>query len=769
MGKFRYVAEIGHGGMSNVFLATTQSEIGGVQKLIVVKTLKEELSDDPEFREMFLSEARLSARLCHPNVVTVYDVGDDGSGRYYISMEYVRGQNFERIRKTHAGKIGLYQQLQMLVDVLSGLHHAHELTDYDGTPLSIVHRDVSPSNVVVTYDGQVKLLDFGIAKMRESTNNTGIGRVRGKIRYMSPEYIGRQAVDRSTDIYSAGVMMWEILSGKSLWNGLNENEILHRVCREEVPALPASMPDDLKAICLRALSRDLSKRYFSAETMRDDIADALLQYEKPERTLGNLMCEIFATEKQEMDAKIHAHMNRRSGEMSRISMEVIPQIMNTASTSLSIPLQENVKNRPTIRRLMIVGVTSTTAIAIIIWTLMMWKIAHPDTVAPQVTSSVSVQTPIVEPVVVGMSAPFSGPSGDLGRRMKLGLDVAFADSKIPIKLVALDDGYDANRALNNVKTLIDEKHVVALIGNVGTPTAKNCLPYVLEKNTLFFGAFTGAQFLRRHPPDRFVLNYRAGYEEETSMTIKYLLKTVKVPESSIVVFAQNDSFGEAGVDGVKKTLRDLGHEASPLIVKYERNTIDVDTAVNQVVEYNNATIKYGGETKFKHPVKAVVMITTYKPAAAFVKKLRDRGISPIFTDVSFVGAAALAEELKQYGAGYGVGVIVTQVVPYPESGATGVIRYREALKKYHPEAEPDFVSLEGYVVGLLFLRGVETARASGEKITPDHLVDAFETIKGYDPGLGGELKFGVSEHQASHRVWGSVIDEKGEYRSLEME
>src|SRR5262249_20003238 len=155
------IAILGRGGMARVLL-TVASGPGGVQKLLVVKELRDELAEQPEARTMFLTEARLAARLNHPNVVQTYEVVEEG-GQHLLVVEYLEGQSLDRILKRARHEIGLEGQLRILCDVLAGLHYAHDLADYDGRPLGVVHRDVSPHNVFVTYDGHVKLVDFGIA------------------------------------------------------------------------------------------------------------------------------------------------------------------------------------------------------------------------------------------------------------------------------------------------------------------------------------------------------------------------------------------------------------------------------------------------------------------------------------------------------------------------------------------------------------------------------------------------------------------------------
>jgi ABC-type branched-subunit amino acid transport system substrate-binding protein len=239
------------------------------------------------------------------------------------------------------------------------------------------------------------------------------------------------------------------------------------------------------------------------------------------------------------------------------------------------------------------------------------------------------------------------------------------------------------------------------------------------------------------------------------------------------VFAQHDSYGDAGFDGVAKTMRKYGRaETDILRVGYERNTTDVDAAVRDVAKYHGAVERARGASagEFfahpRHPVKAIVMVATYKAAARFIQRIRDKGIVATFLNVSFVGSNALADELKELEEGYAAGVIVTQVVPLYLSGGTGVLRYREALDKYHPDQGPDFVSLEGYIVGSLFAEGL---RRAGRDLDTEKLVDALEAIHGYDMGIGTTLNFGMSEHQGSHKVWGTVIDARGNFQSIDME
>jgi ABC-type branched-subunit amino acid transport system substrate-binding protein len=383
-------------------------------------------------------------------------------------------------------------------------------------------------------------------------------------------------------------------------------------------------------------------------------------------------------------------------------------------------------------------------------------------------------------VLCGMSAAFSGPARELGNHMKLGVETAFAAINDQggvngrmLKLVALDDGYEGNRAGENMKELLENRGVFAVVGNVGTPTAQVAAPYAVAHKTVFFGAFTGSKILRQEPPDRYVFNYRASYEEETAKMVHYLVDAKKISPSGIVVFAQHDGYGDAGFAGVAKTMRKYGRGDSDILrANYERNTVDVDAAVRDVLAYHNAMDRLRGRKEDeviwrpRHPVKAVVIVATYKAAARFIQKIKDNGVTPTFLNVSFVGSDALREELAELGPNYGPGVIVTQVVPPHDSGGTGVLRYRDALTRYHPDQQPDFVSLEGYVVGSLFAEGV---RRAGRELDAEKLVDALESIHDHEMGIGTPAAFSLSEHQASHKVWGTVLDAHGHFQALDMD
>ncbi|MCA9524657.1 MAG: ABC transporter substrate-binding protein, partial [Myxococcales bacterium] len=321
-----------------------------------------------------------------------------------------------------------------------------------------------------------------------------------------------------------------------------------------------------------------------------------------------------------------------------------------------------------------------------------------------------------------------------------------------LELIALDDGYEPNRTLQNMLELLDKRQVFAFVGNVGTPTTKIALPLALQKKTIFFGAFTGADLLRKNPPDRYVFNFRPSYRQETAAIVSYFTRRRAIEPSRIAVFAQDDGFGDAGYQGVVEELARRGYKTPPLRVGYRRNSNDVSAAVHKLLER-------------KSTIRAVVLVATYRPAARLIRGLVDAGFRPIFATVSFVGSRALADELRELGSTYCDGVIVTQVVPHYDADLPAVKRYRRALQRFAPSEQPSFVSLEGYLVGRLLCEGV---RRAGRDVTTSKLIAALETMNAFDLGLDHTLHFGHVRHQASARVYATILDARGVYRPLSL-
>jgi eukaryotic-like serine/threonine-protein kinase len=267
-GKYRLLVELGRGGMADVYLASSSGP-GGFQKLVVIKVSR--VSDDPAFAQMFLDEARLSARLEHPNVVQTYEVGEE-NGRQYIVMEFLDGASLYRLNRLAApsGGVPLRLVVQMLSNVLGGLQYAHTLTDFDGTPLNVVHRDLSPQNLMITAQGACKLLDFGIAKTSDSRTMTHAGFYRGKLNYMSPEQAVGEAVDARADIFSVGVLLAEAITRKPFWGEVTGAVISARLIRGDIPNIEeANIEPLLEEICATALAPNRDQRLRSAKELKE--------------------------------------------------------------------------------------------------------------------------------------------------------------------------------------------------------------------------------------------------------------------------------------------------------------------------------------------------------------------------------------------------------------------------------------------------------------------------------------------------------------------
>ena len=272
LGKYSLIAEIARGGMGIVYLAQASGR-HGFKKVVVVKELKPELGEDERFREMFLDEAKLAARLNHRNIVQTIEV-DEEDGRYFFVMEYLDGQTLHHISRLKGDKaLSGPSFARILCDVLAGLHYAHELKGPGGSALGVVHRDVSPRNIFVTYDGQVKVLDFGVAKAAGRDQQTEAGELKGRVPYMAPEHVSDSKIDRRADIFSIGVLLREALTGKRIWDTLNEIEILRELLQKRIPPLPedANVPDEVRAILAKAMAPERDDRYATANEMRIDL------------------------------------------------------------------------------------------------------------------------------------------------------------------------------------------------------------------------------------------------------------------------------------------------------------------------------------------------------------------------------------------------------------------------------------------------------------------------------------------------------------------
>ncbi len=304
-GKYTLIDRIAVGGMAEIFLAR-QAGLEGFEKTIVIKRIRPHLSKQPNFVKMFLNEAKLAAQLNHPNIVQIYDLGKIGES-YFIAMEYIFGRDMRRIIPK-ADALGIpfpmVYALKIASSVCEGLYYAHARTDLYGNALNIVHRDVTPENIFVSFDGTVKVLDFGIAKAANQIEQTRAGEIKGKLSYMSPEQCMGKQLDNRSDIFSLGVVLYEWLTGFKLFTGDSEVAILKSITEGKIYApsyFKADIPEGVEAILMKALEKDRERRYQTAWEMQYDLDQFLSQYEfTPSNIhLSNFLKQLFNDELEE--------------------------------------------------------------------------------------------------------------------------------------------------------------------------------------------------------------------------------------------------------------------------------------------------------------------------------------------------------------------------------------------------------------------------------------------------------------------------------------
>ena len=351
-------------------------------------------------------------------------------------------------------------------------------------------------------------------------------------------------------------------------------------------------------------------------------------------------------------------------------------------------------------------------------------------------------------IVFGQAAALSGPSSALGQKMRQGILAAFAEVNAKggvhgrtLQLVSRDDGYDPDRSVLQTVKLLHEDKVFALIGAVGTPTSLVTVPIAKADEVPFIGPFTGAGFLREKDLDN-VVNIRASYSAEAEAWVKHLTEDRHIKR--IAIFYQDDSYGRDGLAGVKRALEKRGMELAAEAT-YERNTKAVGMAMR--------VLRRAGP-------EAVVMVGTYAPCAEFIKLARESGFHPVFVNISFVGADALAQELGRDGEG----VIVSQVVPFPWDTSVKVVAdYQAAEKAIDPGLPPDFVSLEGYICGRLAAAALDMA---GPNPTRAEMLRAINEAGEFDIS-GDHLIVGHKMRDASARVFLTLIQGDGTFKPVD--
>jgi len=345
-GKYTLFERIGRGGMAEVFKGRIQGP-AGFERVFVVKRILPHLSDDASFIKMFVEEAKLSARLNHPNIVHIFELGAV-EGEYFISMEYIRGHDLSATMRAIWKALGPPRpELVSYIgrEACRGLAYAHNLTDENGRPLGMIHRDVSPSNVMLSYEGAVKMLDFGIAKALGDAEPSKNGTLKGKYAYMAPEQTEGDNIDNRSDIFAIGIVLHEVLTGRRLFKGQNDVQTIERVRRCDVPPPSASnpsIPRELDQILLKALQRDPARRWSNAADMADALDDIVHAARFQPTHLQQILYDLFPPEG---GAPAPRTGSQRSGSRSvggvsaSTRSRTVPPIALTASGARPLPIE----------------------------------------------------------------------------------------------------------------------------------------------------------------------------------------------------------------------------------------------------------------------------------------------------------------------------------------------------------------------------------------------------------------------------------------------
>jgi serine/threonine protein kinase len=326
--SYEILAKLATGGMAEIFLARGASA-AGVERYVVLKRVLRHRATDVDFVRMFLDEARLAAQLQHPNVAQVFDVGKLGDS-YFFTMEYVHGETVRALlQRAHALRrpIPIATVLTIIAGAAAGLHHAHERIGTDGRPLGIVHRDVSPSNLMVSYEGSVKVVDFGVAKATHSTHETRSGAVKGKISYLSPEQCRGTEIDRRSDLFSLGIIMWEMLTTERLFRRDTDFANMAAIVNDD--ALPPSarrpdVPPDVDALVLKLLAKAPADRFQTADELHESIETVAIRTGSALSggSLGRLLRELFG---QRPEPWVEMQTREAHPEVVTVTSEPLPQ------------------------------------------------------------------------------------------------------------------------------------------------------------------------------------------------------------------------------------------------------------------------------------------------------------------------------------------------------------------------------------------------------------------------------------------------------------
>lgn len=342
--RYFVLKPLASGGMATVELAL-QVSAGGFERLVALKRVRPHLVSSEEIEAMFLEEARIAARLNHPNLIHAYEVGHDATGGF-LAMEYLSGQSYSQlVERAGLAEIDLRVVLETLIATLDGLECVHGLRDIGGRHMALVHRDISPSNLFVTYSGQVKVLDFGIAKARLSSIQTQVGVLKGKVVYMAPEQAAGGSIDARADLYAVGVMLWEAIAGRRRWSETPEAVVLSHLLSGTPPLSPLAvergLPPLADAICLKALAPDPAERFQTAAELRlalEELASALGP-RLSGRALGDYVVDCFAVERAHVEHQIEQSLSELDRDAASPRPRSVPPARDTRSIHKTRELQ----------------------------------------------------------------------------------------------------------------------------------------------------------------------------------------------------------------------------------------------------------------------------------------------------------------------------------------------------------------------------------------------------------------------------------------------
>jgi serine/threonine protein kinase len=420
-GKYLLVGEIAVGGMAEVFLGVHKG-VESFIKVVVIKRVLPHLSNNPEFIRMFCDEARLAARIEHPNIVRIYEFGEV-DGQYYTAMEYLPGEDlFKALNNLSVSRqlMPLHIAVGIGVQLCNGLHFAHQFTDTAGKPLNLVHRDINPANIVITYGGEVKIIDFGVAKTNANVQTIN-GVIKGKVAYMPPEQVLGREVDQRADIFSAGVVLWEVLTGRPLFLRSNEAATLYAIMNAPIvppSKLRADVPPELDKIVLRALARSPGDRYDTAEEMAADLEVLSVRLPRYDaRVVAGKLEELFGSTRAE--AKRSIAQTRSLTRNISLVMKLRSEVRAELAERLDAVVGEDVERRsrprtgvaaPTARgsgipvqavgsarsqRRLVLGLTLILAAAIaagLIYTMSLSRPDHPPAVKQVAAASLQIES-----------------------------------------------------------------------------------------------------------------------------------------------------------------------------------------------------------------------------------------------------------------------------------------------------------------------------------------------------------------------------------------